>query len=98
MLQALEGLGLITRRVPEDGDRRQLEVSLTDKGLQCLREAYRMVVRWLLRFVFEVICPLSRDPDDQSEDMLALEGHLDALRFYCRDTARLYYPWGHPDD
>jgi hypothetical protein len=30
--------------------------------------------------------------------METLEGYLRSLRKYCRDSARLYYPWGHPDD
>jgi DNA-binding MarR family transcriptional regulator len=99
MLQSLEGLGLIRRKVPEDGDRRQREVFLTDKGLQCLREAYRMTVRWVLRFVCEVIsCGQGRDPDAWFHHMLALEAYLDRLRRYSRDGAKLYYPWGHPDD
>jgi DNA-binding MarR family transcriptional regulator len=98
MLQSLEALGLVRRQVPEE-DRRQREVFLTDKGLQCLREAYRMTVRWVLRFVCEVIsCGKGRDPDAWFHPMLMLEGHLDRLRRYSRDGATLYYPWGHPDD
>jgi hypothetical protein len=30
--------------------------------------------------------------------MAKLEGYLDGLRWRFRDTAGLYYPWGHPDD
>ena len=97
MLQGLERLGLIRREVPQE-DRRQREVFLTDKGLQCLREAYRMTVRWVLRFVCEVIGGGdSSDPDPLTELML-LEDQLNALRRYTRDRATLYYPWGHPDD
>jgi hypothetical protein len=30
--------------------------------------------------------------------MATLEGYLGCLRSRFRDRARLYYPWGHPDD
>jgi DNA-binding MarR family transcriptional regulator len=99
MLKGLEALGLISRKVPERGDRRQREVSLTEKGRQCLREAYRMTVRWVLRFVYEVIC-FGRHGDESERlvNMDRLEGYLRALRTYSRDRATLCYPWGHPDD
>jgi DNA-binding MarR family transcriptional regulator len=99
MLKALEELGLIRRKVPRCGDRRQRQVLLTKKGRQCLREAYRMTVRWVLRFVFEVICfGKHRDESERLIHMDALEGYLGALREYCHDRATLYYAWGHPDD
>src|SRR5262249_9698928 len=98
MLHSLEELGLIRRKVPEKGDRRQREVFLTDKGLQCLREAYRMTVRWVLRFVLQVISGKHhRDPDARAVYM-DLEDKLDSLRRSTRDRAKLYYAWGHPDD
>ena len=97
MLQGLEELGLIRREVPKE-DRRQRVVILTEKGLRCLREAYRMTVRWVLRFVCEVVgFGNHRDPDALTRLML-LEDKLDSLRRYTRDQATLYYPWGHPDD
>jgi DNA-binding MarR family transcriptional regulator len=99
MLRSLEEMGLVRRRVPERGDRRQREVALTDKGSQCFREAYRMVVRWVQRFVYEVICyGKHRDPTARLLHMDALEGYQRVLRKYCRDRAKLYYAWGHPDD
>jgi DNA-binding MarR family transcriptional regulator len=98
ILHSLEELGLIRREVAPD-DRRQREVLLTEKGRQCVREAYRMVVRWVLRFVYEVICwGKHRDPDERFTHMSTLEDYLIALRRYSRDSATLYYPWGHPDD
>jgi DNA-binding MarR family transcriptional regulator len=98
MLRSLEGLGLLRRRVPDGGDRRQREVFLTDKGRQCLREAYR-IVRWMQRFVYEAISGgQHRDPEARSTHMLVLEAYHDALRYYCRDRAKLYYAWGHPED
>jgi DNA-binding MarR family transcriptional regulator len=98
MLRSLEWLGLIRRRVPDGGDRRQREVFLTDKGLQCLRNAYGMVVRWVQRFVYEAISQGQRDRDERRTHMLVLEAYHDALRYYCRDSAKLYYAWGHPED
>jgi DNA-binding MarR family transcriptional regulator len=100
MLRSLEGLGLVRRRVPErGGDRRQREVALTEKGKQCFREAYRMVVRWVQRFVYEVICyGRHRDPWERFRHMEQLESYLRVLRKYSYDTAKLRYAWGHPDD
>jgi DNA-binding MarR family transcriptional regulator len=100
MLRSLEELGLVRRRLPKRGrDRRQREVNLTEKGEQCFREAYRMTVRWVQRFVYEVICfGFHRDPSKRLEHMDRLEGYQRALREYSRDTAKLYYAWGHPDD
>jgi DNA-binding MarR family transcriptional regulator len=98
MVKGLEGLGLIRREV-SNRDRRQREVLLTEKGRQCVREAYRMTVRWVLRFVCEVIsCGKGRDLDAWFHHMLMLEGYMDRLRRHSRDGATLYYPWGHPDD
>jgi DNA-binding MarR family transcriptional regulator len=106
MLQSLEALGMIRREVPRrvhrrqrGVDRRQREVSLTEKGRQCIREADRMVVRWVRRFVYEVICwGKHRDPEERFTHMSTLEDYLHALRRYSRDSATLYYAWGHPDD
>jgi hypothetical protein len=58
-----------------------------------------MLVRWVQRFVYEVICwGKHRDPDERFTHMSALEDYQRALRRYCRDSATLYYAWGHPDD
>ena len=99
MMRSLEELGLIRRRVPErGGDRRQRKVALTEKGHRCFREAYRMVVRWVQRFVYEVICfGRHRDPWQRFRHMEQLEAYQRVLRKYSYDTAKLYYAWGHPD-
>jgi DNA-binding MarR family transcriptional regulator len=98
MVRALEALGLIRRRAP-DGDRRQREVLLTDKGLKCLRKAYRLVVRWVAGFVYEAICyGKHRDENARFIHMDRLESYMNVLRTHCRDSAKLYYAWGHPDD
>jgi DNA-binding MarR family transcriptional regulator len=97
MVRSLEGRGLVRRQVAYR-DRRQREVLLTDKGRACLREAYRMVVRWVQRFVYEVICyGHHRDKEARFHHMATLESYMNVLRTYCRDRARLYYAWGHPD-
>jgi DNA-binding MarR family transcriptional regulator len=100
MLRSLEGLGLVRRRVPDpQRDRRQREVALTRKGKRCFREAYRVVVRWVQRFVYEAICyGEHRDPGKRLEHMDRLESYQRVLREHCGDTAQLYYAWGHPDD
>jgi DNA-binding MarR family transcriptional regulator len=99
MLRSLEGLGWVTRRRPLRGDQRQLEVTLTDEGLACIRTAYKLLFRVAARIVYHAICwGKHRDPSARLIHMDTLEGYLRSLRAYCRDTARLYYPWGHPDD
>jgi DNA-binding MarR family transcriptional regulator len=100
MMRSLERLGLVRRRVPaRGGDRRQREVALTERGHQCFREAYRMTVRWVQRFVYEVICyGKHRDPWERFRHMEELESYLRVLRKYSHDTAKLRYAWGHPDD
>jgi DNA-binding MarR family transcriptional regulator len=99
MLRSLEALGWITRRRPSYGDQRQREVTLTDAGLACIRAAYKLLFRVAASIVCHAICwGKHRDRDARFVHMSALEGYLDSLRRYCRDTARLYYPWGHPDD
>jgi DNA-binding MarR family transcriptional regulator len=99
MLRSLEALGWVTRRRPTYGDQRQREVTLTDKGLACIREAYKLHFRIAERIVYHAICwGEHRDEGARLVHMERLEGYLGSLRAYCRDTARLYYPWGHPDD
>jgi DNA-binding MarR family transcriptional regulator len=99
MMRSLEELGLIRRRVPaRGGDRRQRQVALTERGYRCFREAYRMVVRWVQRFVYEVICyGKHRDAGERFWHMAALESYHNVLRRYSRDTAKLVYEWGYPD-
>ena len=98
MLRSLEALGWVTRRRSEY-DRRQREVALTEAGLECIRSAYRLLVRIAQRMVYRAICwGKQRDRDERLIHMATLESYLSSLRSYCRDTATLYYHWGHPDD
>jgi DNA-binding MarR family transcriptional regulator len=99
MLRSLEALGWVTRRRPAYGDQRQRDVMLTEKGLACIREAYKLHFRLAERIVDHAICAgRHRDAGARLVHMDTLEGYLVSLRKYCRDKARLYYPWGHPDD
>lgn len=99
MLQSLELLGLVTRRRPQCGDRRQREVSLTVRGQRCIRDARQMLLRAVGRVVCAAICfGQHRNPDRRLVHLDTLEGYLSALRKDFGDTATLYYPWGHPDD
>jgi DNA-binding MarR family transcriptional regulator len=98
MLRSLEALGWVTRRRSEY-DRRQRDVALTESGFACFRSAYKLLVRVAQRIVYRAICwGKHRDEDARFIHMETFESYLRSLRSYCRDTARLYYRWGHPDD
>jgi DNA-binding MarR family transcriptional regulator len=97
MLRALEALGLVERA--KSSDRRQRIVMLTARGIDCMRRARRLLLRGVQRIVCDAICfGRSRDPEERFIHMERLESYLDVLRRHFGDTARLYYPWGHPDD
>ena len=99
MLKSLERLGLVTRRRPEYGDRRQRIVSLTERGRACIRDARQMLLRPLRRLVcIAICCGRHRDASSRLIHLDRLEGYLLALRKHFGDGATLYYPWGHPDD
>jgi DNA-binding MarR family transcriptional regulator len=100
MLRSLEALGWVTRRRPVRGDQRQREVTVTERGLACIRAAYKEHFRIAERIVYHAICwGKHRDAGARWANMSKLESYLHSLRTYCRDTAHLYlYPWGHPDD
>ena len=99
MLKSLEALGLIKRQRPLWGDRRQMRVWLTDAGERCIRLARRVMLGAMRRRVLVAICfGRHRDADARFRHMDTLEGYLTSLRARFGDAARLYYPWGHPDD
>jgi DNA-binding MarR family transcriptional regulator len=99
MLRSLEALGWVTRHRNEYGDQRQRTVALTEAGMACVRSAYKLVARIAKRIVYRAICwGKHRDEDARFIHMGTLESYLRSLRGYCRDTAGLYYRWGHPDD
>jgi DNA-binding MarR family transcriptional regulator len=100
MLRSLEALGWVMRkRSSERLDQRQVWVSLTEAGLQCICQAFRLLFRAAERIVYRAICYGShRNGDVRFWQMETLESLLHVLRKYCRDTATLYYAWGHPDD
>jgi DNA-binding MarR family transcriptional regulator len=98
MLRSLEALGWITRRrMLRDG--RQLRVTLTDAGFELFCRAYHLLFHFAKRVVYRAICwGKHGDREQRFQHMSKLEEYLDGLRRYLRDTARLYYRWGHPDD
>ena len=99
MLQSLEALGLVTRRRPQWGDRRQRELSLTERGRACIRDAEQTLLRAAGRLVVEAICfGQHRDPGRRLVHLDTLEGYLFAMRRQYRDRASLRYPWAHPDN
>jgi DNA-binding MarR family transcriptional regulator len=94
MLGSLEKLGLITRK-RKARDRRQREIRLTEKGLECIRYAYRALVRSSVRLLCMAIA--FGKPLDAFLHRLWFEEYLLVMRREYGDTARLVYPW-HPDD
>ncbi|HEX3343928.1 MAG TPA: MarR family winged helix-turn-helix transcriptional regulator [Polyangiaceae bacterium] len=98
MLHALEELEWVQRKVYEF-DRRQRVVWLTKLGETRMFRARRVVVRSAERLVYHAICfGKERDPECRFWAMSRLEAFLAVFRRHFGDTARLYYPWGHPDD
>jgi DNA-binding MarR family transcriptional regulator len=98
MLRSLEALGWITRRRML-GDGRQLRVTLTDAGFSAFCRGYHLLFHFAKRVVYRAICwGRHGDMQQRFRHMSTLEEYLDSLREYFRDTARLYYRWGHPDD
>jgi DNA-binding MarR family transcriptional regulator len=99
MVRALETLGLVERHRHGYGDRRQIRVTLTKRGLQTVNRACRLLLRRVQRSVYKAICyGHHRDSWKRLFAMDTLESYLRVLRKRFRDTATLYYPWGHPDD
>ena len=99
MVRALEGLGLVKRWREHDGDRRQVRVWFTEAGERCILKAHEMMLPAVSRMVYRAICfGKHRSADARFRHMDTLESYLSSLRGRFRDTAGLYYPWGHPDD
>jgi DNA-binding MarR family transcriptional regulator len=99
MVRALEELGLVRRWREHDGDRRQVRVWLTEAGERCILKAHEVMLPAVSRMVYRAICfGKHRSADARFRHMDTLESYLSSLRRRFRDTAGLYYPWGHPDD
>ena len=97
MLRSLERLALV-RRSPYEGDTRQRRVTLTKKGLECIREARQCLMRASRRLLCIAICfGKERDRNACFQHMCALESYLLEMRRHYGDRAGLLYPW-HPDD
>ena len=98
MLRSLEAIGWVKRKRSED-DRRQVEVSLTEAGLACIRQAFKAMKGMMMKLVHKAICfGREDDRDEQLVHMSALEQYHHSMRKQWGDTATLYYRWGHPDD
>jgi len=99
MVRALEGLGMVKRWREREGDRRQVLVGLTEAGERCILKAREVMLPAVSRMVYRAICfGKHRSSDARFRHMDTLESYLSSLRGRFRDTATLYYPWGHPDD
>jgi DNA-binding MarR family transcriptional regulator len=99
MLRALEGLGLVRRWREQDQDRRQVRVELTVAGERCILKAHEVMLPAVSRMVYRAICfGEHRNADARFRHMDTLESYMESMRGRFGDTARLYYPWGHPDD
>ena len=101
MLRSLEALGFVTRTREPLSDRRQVRVSLTQKGLECIRRARRVVLRGVQRIVLDaIVFGGRRDRWQQIEHKETLRAYLSALRRHFGDSAWLYFPDppAHPDD
>jgi DNA-binding MarR family transcriptional regulator len=98
MLRSLERLGWVIRK-RSASDRRQFEVTLSQAGTACIREAYAALKSAAKRLVYLAICfGRHRDPGQRFVHMETLESYLGTMRKQWFDTAQLYYRWGHPDD
>jgi DNA-binding MarR family transcriptional regulator len=99
MLRSLEALGLVERRRC-DTDRRQLHVTLTPAGLDCLREATDVLVdsgAAQLAVDSALTCGKVYDESLCLTQMDLTESLLQRIRDAFGDIAQLHYPW-HPDD
>jgi len=98
ILKTHEALGLV-RRWREAWDRRQVRVALTEAGEQSILRARKVMLPAVRAMVLRAICfGQHRSADARFKHMDTLESYLCSLRGQFGDRARLYYPWGHPDD
>jgi DNA-binding MarR family transcriptional regulator len=87
MARALERLGFITRKRERFGDRRQILIELTEKGVSLLRRVREKVIDpgilWLALFT-----AMSKSV----ERMGSLQFFTRIFREGCRDPARFHFP------
>jgi DNA-binding MarR family transcriptional regulator len=98
MAKSLEALGLVQRK-RELADRRQVCVTLTERGKERVLRAWHVMTRAMRRFVDDATCEGDyRDPDMRLRRMKIVNRYLTVLRFAFGDWAVAYYfPWGYPD-
>jgi DNA-binding MarR family transcriptional regulator len=87
MARALERLGFVTRKRQRYGDRRQILIELTDKGVCLLRRIRKTVIDpgilWLALYTAM---------NKSVESMGALDRFTQIFRNGCRDPAMFYFP------
>ena len=93
MLRALEKLGWVERWY-EFLDRRTWRWALTDRGMQVIREARRLLLRPAARLIDDGICGLApRDSNLLWAKRLEATDAVNGVRFKLGDRATLAYPW-----
>jgi DNA-binding MarR family transcriptional regulator len=95
MVKSLEKLGYVTRSRPKYGDKRLWIVSLTAKGMECIRYAYQALRRSSLRLAALglVLAPGVREERRGFAELPMLSFFLETIRRRYWDTAMLTYPW-----
>jgi DNA-binding MarR family transcriptional regulator len=95
MVQSLEKLGYVARSPPKYGDKRIRIVSLTAKGMECIRYAYQALRRSSLRLAALglVLAPGVREERRGFAELPILASFLETMRWRYWDTALLTYPW-----
>jgi DNA-binding MarR family transcriptional regulator len=95
MVRSLEELGYVARERPKYGDKRLWIVSLTAKGMQCIRYAYQALRRSSLRLAALglVLAPGVREERRGFAELPMLAFFLEMMRSRYWDKAMLTYPW-----
>ena len=99
MLRSLQDLGLVVRERLHF-DRRRLYVTLSPKGLACIRRATAALVsNGAMQLAVDCALTLGNAHDESRclVEMDQAESMLRRLRDAFHDIADLHYPW-HPDD
>jgi DNA-binding MarR family transcriptional regulator len=107
MLASLEELGLVHRE-PDKRDRRQVSVSLTERGLELIRRAKKILIKsGLAQLAVDTALMAELGPGASAVRsqtrgqcllvMDTLDWLLRKFRYTFGDFAKLSYPW-HPED
>jgi DNA-binding MarR family transcriptional regulator len=95
MVRSLEELGYVMRERPKYGDKRLWIVSLTAKGMECIRYAYQALRRSSLRLAALglVLAPGVREERRGFAELPMLASLLERMRWRYWDGAMLTYSW-----